>query len=360
MSDKRDRRLLLDGDPDAPLEPAGKGRQALGRDPFANVGHAEPWLDALDRLGNELDRIEHPGCGPRRRRRLEEIPDGELPEGWLGFLAEDARRRLAAISDWLPADGSTDPFGLDPEAVRRSFPFFYSLYRGWFRVRSRGHEHLPESGAAILVANHGGLLPFDGAMTVLDVMLHTDPPRLLRCLVDRFVRGIPGVRGFYARTGQVIGTRANVRSLLGRGDLVMIFPEGVAGIRKTMPRRYQLEHFHPGCVREALRAGVPIVPVAIDGPADQAPILYDVQPLARRLGLPVFPITPTFPWMGPLGLLPYPVRYDITYGPPLQLHEEHGPECAEDPERVDLLAADVRRCVQRLLDAARSRPRDQR
>lgn len=360
MSKDRDPRLLLDADPSAPLEPVKKGRRALGRDPFAPGRETAPWLQALDRLGDELTRIEQPAAGRTRGRRLDEIPDGELPEGWLAFLAEDARRRLAAASDWLPSDGSPDPFGLDPETLRRAFPFFYSLYRGWFRVRSRGHEHLPESGSAILVANHGGLLPFDGAMTVLDVMLHTDPPRLLRCLVDRFVRDLPGVRGFYARAGQVIGTRANVRSLLGRGDLVMIFPEGVAGIRKTMPRRYQLEHFHPGCVREALRAGVPIVPVAIDGPPDQAPILYDVQPLARRLGLPVFPITPTFPWLGPLGLLPYPVRYDITYGAPLRLHEEHGRESAEDPELVDRLAADVRRRVQRLLDAARSTPRDRR
>jgi 1-acyl-sn-glycerol-3-phosphate acyltransferase len=351
-----DLRLLLDADPASPIPPAAKGRRALGRDPFAGTTGEQPWLEALDRLGDEMARIERPVAGPPRRRRLEEIPDGELPEGWLAFLGEDARRRLAAAADWLSADGSPDPFGLSPEAVRGAFPFFYALYRVWFRVRSRGHENLPGAGPAILVANHGGLLPFDGAMTVIDVMLRTDPPRLVRCLVDRFVRGLPGVRSFYARTGQVVGTRANIRTLLGRGDLVMIFPEGVAGIRKTMPRRYQLERFHPGCVREALRARAPIVPVAITGPADQAPILYDVQPLARRLGLPVFPITPTFPWLGPAGLLPYPVRYRIHYGTPLRLYEQHGPEAAEDAELVSRLTADLRRRVQRLLNAARSAP----
>ena len=285
-------------------------------------------------------------------RRLHEVPDSELPEGWLGLLGDDVRRRLAAASDWLPREG--DPFGLDVDAVRATFPLFYGLYRIWFRVRSAGHAALPESGPVILAANHGGLLPFDAAMLVVDVLLHSDPPRLLRALVDRFVQDLPGVRSFYAQTGQVIGTRDNFRELLGRGDCVLVMPEGVAGIRKTLPRRYRLEHFHPGFVEESLRTRVPIVPVAIVGPEDQAPILYDAQPLARRLGLPALPITPTFPWLGPLGLLPYPVPYRIFYGEALDVHERYGPDDASDRQLVEALAGEVRQRIQRMLDRTRA------
>jgi len=355
VSDDHSIPLLLDGDPKAPVPALSGDSRALGRDPFAPADQAEPWLEALDRLRGDLSERRLPGSAsaPPEPRRLAEIPDGELPEGLLGFLDEDVRRRLAAFGDWVPADGTLDPFGLDPRTLRRALPLFLALYRAWFRVRSDGHHHIPHAGAALLVSNHGGLLPFDGAMLVTDVLLRTDPPRLLRSLVDRWVRELPGVRGFYARVGQVIGTRQNLLTLLARRDLVLVFPEGVAGIRKTLPNRYRLEHFHPGFVEEALRARVPIVPVAVSGPEDQAPILFDAQPLARRLGLPVFPITPTFPWLGPLGLLPYPVRYRIRYGEPIRFYEQHEPDAAEDRQLTLQLAAEVRRAVQHMLDSLR-------
>lgn len=241
-----------------------------------------------------------------------------------------------------------DPFGLDPAAIERVRPFFDFLYRRWFRVRSQGFEHVPEEGPAILVANHGGVLPFDAAMLIMDGLVKSNPPRILRSLVDRRVDGLPGVRGFYAAMGQVIGSRENFRTLLARGDRVLVFPEGAAGIGKSYLSRFLLERFHAGFVEEAVRAEVPIVPVALMGPESQAPVITNLRTVAHWIGLPALPITPTFPLLGPLGLIPLPVSYRIDYGPPI-LPDEFA---ARPP---DLAAAGVRDLIQDMLQDLRRR-----
>ncbi len=270
------------------------------------------------------------------------------------LIGEEEQRRLAAISHLVEGEAPFDRFGFSPEAIRNAFPWFHALYRLYFRVKSEGHEHIPAEGPALLVGNHGGLLPFDGALGVVDVLLHTDPPRLARAIVDRWAGSLPWVNVFYARVGQVIGTRENCADLLGDGQLLLVFPEGMDGVSKPITQRYRLQRFRVGFVEQALRARAPIIPVAFIGSDDQTPILYDVKPLARRLGLPVVPITPTFPWLGPLGLLPYPVSYRIVYGEPLHFHERFGPEGADDARLVRYLANQVRRSVQQLVDRSRS------
>lgn len=277
---------------------------------------AELWMQALDGLRERL----------RRQGALPELPE-ERPE--------------------LPNEDG-DPFGLDPETIERVRPFFEFLHRRWFRVRSQGFDHVPAEGPAILVANHGGVLPFDGAMLIMDGLLRGKPPRVLRALVDRWVEELPVVRPFYAAVGQVIGTRENFRALLTRGDRVLIFPEGTAGIGKSFLSRFQLERFHPGFVEEAVRARVPIVPVALMGPESQAPVITDLRNLARRIGMPTLPITPTFPLLGPLGLIPLPVRYRIHYGPPILPDEL----AARAP---GLAAAEVRDLIQGMLQDLRRR-----
>lgn len=336
----------------------------IQRDPFAESSDPDPLLERLEALRSGRGG-RAPGAAPRsptraRRRsvaaRLPRLSEVELPDrpGWIDrLLSEDEQRRLTALSHLVEGEVEYDRFGFSPEVVRRAFPFFAALYRGYFRVRSRGHEHIPSEGPALLVGNHGGLLPFDGAMAVIDVLLHTDPPRLLRSIVERWAGTLPFVNVFYSRVGQVIGTRENMADLLDDGQLLLVFPEGVEGIRKRVTQRYRLQPFHVGFVEQALRARAPIVPVAFVGSDDQAPILYDVKPLARALGLPTVPITPTFPWLGPLGLLPYPVRYTIVYGEPLCFHERFGPEAAEEARLVHYLTKQVRRTVQNLLDKSR-------
>lgn len=343
---------------------------ALGRDPFEASVDFDPFEHGLAVLGFEglrpatagskdesapREGDAEPLTAPERRAwttlprlsEIEPVDPTSVVERWLG---PEERRRLAALHHLVESELAYDRFGLSPDVLRRAFPFFYALYRLYFRVQSRGHENLPEQGPAILASNHGGLLPFDGAMLIVDMLLHTDPPRLARSVVDRWAGNLPWVSIFYARVGQVIGTRENVADLLADGQLVLVFPEGVAGIRKNVTQRNRLQAFHVGFVEEALRSGAPIVPTAVVGSDDQAPILHDFQGLARRLGLPALPITPTFPWLGPLGLLPYPVGYRIVYGEPLDFSQRFGPESAEDPRLVRYLAGQVRHRCQQLLD----------
>lgn len=367
-------RLLLDGDPSDEIGPLpDAGTPALGHDPFADALGPDPFLERVEELVPLLARAEASLLPPReeaeaapplrrlrlpRRRwaatpRLGEVELGEKAGLLDRFLSDPDRRRLAALDHLVDGEVPYDRFGFSPAAARAAFPIFLALYRWYFRVESRGHEHLPGEGPAVLAANHAGLLPFDGAMTVVDVLMRTDPPRLARAVVDRWAGSLPFVNVFFARVGQVVGTRENFSDLLDDGQLVLVFPEGMAGATKRVTERYRLQPFRPGFVEQALRARAPIVPVAIVGSDDQTPILLDLAPLARAVGLPAFPITPTFPWLGPLGLLPYPVRYRIVYGEPLRFHERFGPEAAGDTRLVQALTQQVRRAVQTLLDRSR-------
>ncbi len=348
-----------DGVPGDAIAPAAGRRRALGRDPLAEPEALAPALDAVLRRaganeagpggsGTRADRGDapRPPGAPPRLADLGPPPDPATASFGLQGLDE---RRLRAVERLVPEGRAEDDFGLSPQTVRSALPPLLWLYRNWFRVESTGHGCLPDQGAVILAANHGGLLPFDGAMTLVDLLVRCDPPRLARSLVDRFVDRLPPLARLYARLGQVVGTRERFQELLAQRQAVLVFPEGVDGIRKSIAHRYRLQGFHTGFAEEAIRSGVPIVPVAIVGAEDQAPILYDVRPLARWLGLPAAPVTPTFPWLGPLGLLPLPVRYRIRYLDPIDPGAAgSGPGAAEE------LAREVRRRIQQALD---QRPR---
>jgi 1-acyl-sn-glycerol-3-phosphate acyltransferase len=297
-------------------------------------------------------RGDAPDLGPPVPEVLLEEPEPtegmtDRIAGWL--LDADAEERVRNAAQQLGAY-PYDSLGLSARTARKALALFRVLYRYYFRVESSGHERIPEKGGAILAANHGGLLPFDATMVIVDGMLQMNPPRVVRTIVDSWAGTLPFVNVFFARVGQVIGTRDNFRELLRTGQLVLVFPEGMDGIRKRAAERYVLQHFHIGFVEESLRHRVPIIPVAIVGADDQAPILYDVKPLARLLRLPVVPITPTFPLLGPLGLLPYPVKYEIRYGEPLHFYEEYPPGAATDPHAIRYMAEQVRRRLQEMVD----------
>jgi len=295
----------------------------LGRDPFDDLAAPDLFEEQLDQL--EVRGVQKPEVRSRARRapkskataRSEERlpkPDNlarltrrrwattpplaeiELPppKGLVDrLLNPDERRILAALAHLVEGEAPYDRFGYSPEVTKTAFLLFHTLYRLYFRVRSEGHEHIPGEGPAVLAGNHGGLLPFDAAMAVVDGALHTDPPRLIRAVVDRWAGSLPWVNLFYARVGQIVGTRENFDKLLKEGQLLLVFPEGIEGMRKTIAHRYRLQEFRVGFIEHALRTRAPIVPVAFLGSDDQSPILFDIKPLARKLGIPVAPITPS-------------------------------------------------------------------
>ncbi|MBN1946264.1 MAG: acyltransferase family protein [Bradymonadales bacterium] len=238
-----------------------------------------------------------------------------------------------------------DPFGFQPGFLKYVIPFGQWLYRSYFRTQVFGIENLSD-GPVLVVANHSGQIPLDGFVIVGSAILSRTPPRLLRSMVEKWVPDLPFVSFFLARCGQVVGTPENCVLLLSRGEGILVFPEGVRGISKTFDRRYQLEEFGLGFMRLALETGTPIVPLAVIGAEEQAPSFVNARKLARLVGAPSFPITPTFPWLGLAGLFPYPVRYRLHYGTPMRFEGDPDDEDRVLKEKVEI----VRQAVQDLVN----------
>lgn len=222
---------------------------------------------------------------------------------------EQARRKIETLTLHANEYG-VDPFGMDLDyAVAAAGPLLW-LYKHYFRVRTYGLEKVPQ-GRVLLVANHSGQLPVDGAMIAVAMLAEADPPRAIRSMLERWVPTLPFVSTFFARCGQVVGTPENCIRLLEKDEAILVFPEGTKGINKLFRDRYQLAPFGQGFMRLALATGAPIVPIAVIGAEEQAPALFDAKPLARLLKMPAFPITPT------LLPIPLPARYHIYFGDPL-------------------------------------------
>lgn len=232
-----------------------------------------------------------------------------------------------------------DAFGMHPAWVGAVLALLRPLHQSWFRVTSHGISHIPSAGPAVLVANHSGMLPFDGAMLCIDVLRRMTPPRVVRPVADVFVPKLPFVSTIFARGGVVAGTRGNARALLDQGELLLIFPEGTAGIGKPFRDRYQLQRWTVGHAELALRHRAPVVPVGIVGAEEQFP--FAVRLPIHALGVPYVPISP-LPF-------PLPVHYHLRYGAPIALHERFRPEDADDPEAVRTAADIVRESVERLI-----------
>lgn len=260
----------------------------------------------------------------------------------VGLLAH-ARSLLARRGD---GEYREDEWGFDEGYAEAVHPLFEFLYEHWWRVRISGVENVPSHGRALLVANRAGsIFPFDGTMIGTGILKEHPLPRRPRMLVEEGVFELPFFGLFVRKVGGVPANPANAERLLEQEHLVTLFPEGAKGIEKPYTKRYRLEQFEGEFVETALRTGAPLVPVAVVGAEEIYPRLARSRLLARLVGSPDFPLTPTFPWFGPLGLIPLPARWRIVICRPVDL-SEYGPEDAGDTALVFDIAERVRRTIQ--------------
>ncbi len=264
-----------------------------------------------------------------------------------GALPPSLRNSVARMAARLRGDYHEDEWGFDEEFAEAAYPFFEFLYERWWRVRASGAGNVPTHGRAMLVANHAGsLFPFDAAMITGAIMREHPLPRWPRFMVLDWAFTLPFVAPFIRRVGGVPASPFNAIRILESDDLMMVFPEGAKGTGKPFSERYRLQRFgRGGFVEVALRTGSPIVPIAVVGSEEIYPMIADASAVARAIGAPFVPITPTFPWLGPLGLIPLPSRWRIEFCEPIDL-SGYPPEAAEDRRLVLELSEHVRETIQ--------------
>ena len=257
--------------------------------------------------------------------------------------SDDLRDHLPAIepertvTDW----GRSERLERLVDATLASF-----LYHYWFRCEVEGIEHVPATGGALLVSNHAGALPPDASMIAKAIQEEHPRPRKLHLTVEHWFKGIPLFSMFVAKIGGVPAHPANVQRLLyDEQQLVLVFPEGAKGTEKLYKDRYRLRRFgRGGFVEAAMRARAPIVPACVVGAEESAPVFAQVGLLKRVTGLLYFPITPTFPHFGLLGMLGYlPAKFKLRFLEPI----EFGPgDSPEDKALVQTVAQEVRARIQ--------------
>jgi 1-acyl-sn-glycerol-3-phosphate acyltransferase len=308
--------------------------------PVAAASEQPPTIaqERVERVRREADEV-----GRLLAEELSEAPSS-------GELEEQLARALAFVRRRLTGDYTVDEFGFDAELTDTVLmAMLRPLYKRWFRVEVRGIENIPDTGGALIVANHSGTVPLDSMMTM--VAVHDEHPqhRHLRMLGADLVFSTPVIGEYARKTGSTLATNADAEKLLSSGHLVGVWPEGFKGVGKHFSERYKLQRFgRGGFVSAALRTRTPIVPCAIVGAEEIYPIIGSMPTLARLLGVPYVPITPTFPWLGPLGMVPLPTKWLIEFGEPVPT-DDHGDGAAEDPMLVFDITDQVRETIQQTL-----------
>ncbi len=291
----------------------------------------------------------------------EREPSGGIPVGdWVQAISSAAmevfgdrwEHRLAEFLAFLrrrvTGDFEVDEYGFDPEVTER---FLLSAIRPiaqkWFRVEIRGAENIPAEGSALVVSNHSGTIPMDGLMTM--VSIHDTTGRNLRPLGADLVFRLPLIGEMARKGGATLACNEDAQRMLSGGELVGVWPEGFKGIGKPYSDRYKLQRFgRGGFVSAAIRTGVPIVPCSVVGAEEIYPLVGNIPSLARLLGMPYIPITPFFPWLGPLGLVPLPSKWLIEFGEPIRT-DSYDEGAADDPMLVFNVTDQVRETIQQTL-----------
>jgi 1-acyl-sn-glycerol-3-phosphate acyltransferase len=285
---------------------------------------------------------------------------GISPSEWLAALQSAAAqvlgdewepqlaRFLAFLRRRMTGDYEVDEYGFDPEVAERILlATLRPIAEKWFRVEVRGVENLPAEGGALVVSNHSGTLPMDGLMTMLSI--HDQTGRFLRPLGADLVFRLPIVSSLARKGGATLACNEDAERMLAGGELVGVWPEGFKGIGKPFGDRYKLQRFgRGGFVAAALRTGVPIVPLSVVGAEEIYPLVGNLPSLARLLGVPYIPVTPFFPWLGPLGLVPLPSKWLLEFGEPIRT-DEYDDGAADDPMLVFNVTDQVRETIQQSL-----------
>jgi 1-acyl-sn-glycerol-3-phosphate acyltransferase len=267
----------------------------------------------------------------------------------LSLFPSEVREALDRALQRAAGEYSEDDWGFDEEFATALRPLLDFLYDRWWRVETEGVANVPAAGRAMLVANHAGILPWDGTMISLAIQREHPQPRYPRFLVLDWAFTLPFVSVAMRKVGGVVASPYNASRLLDEDKLVAVFPEGAKGAGKDFSERYRLQRFgRGGFVEIALRAGAPIVPVAVVGSEEIYPKVGESRLMARALGAPYFPITPTFPLLGPLGTIPLPSKWRIAFGEPIRT-DTFGEDAAEDRTLVFELSERVRDEIQRMV-----------
>jgi 1-acyl-sn-glycerol-3-phosphate acyltransferase len=256
------------------------------------------------------------------------------------FLVSPDLMQRARETNFEDEGHGFDRFGLHPDGVAVGLAVTRWLYENWFRVSSHGIENLPREGAVVLAANHSGMIPLDAFMVWADIVRQGPPGRVPRVVTDHFVPALPVFNLLFSRAGAIGGSRGNFHELLSRDEMVLVYPEGVAGVGKDFRDRYELQDWRPGHAELAIQHQAAIVPMAVIGAEEQLPQLAKLP--IRAFGTPYLPV-PATPF-------PLPVHYHLWYGEPIDVARRFDSEQCRDPEVVRELAAEVKAAVAGLIE----------
>lgn len=247
----------------------------------------------------------------------EDIFDIETWKGAWFLFHYSVQYQLDIFKRRFTGEYEPDAWGMDAEFMETVKPLLNFLYRFYWRIQVQGLAHIPDYSRALLAANHAGALPFDSLMIGTAVANDHPSQRTVRYLHDSSLSSLPFLSSFFTRMGHTSAHEANGLRLLQADELVGIFPEGIHGLTKPYTERYNLIGFKPTFAKMALATGAPIVPTAVVGSEETTISLFNADWVAKALGLSAFPVSATFPWLGLLGLVPFPTQWQIAFGEPI-------------------------------------------
>ncbi len=325
---------------------AGNGNSVLSADGPPDEGKTP----SFELTEVEVTRQEEKGFTKKIQKMVtEDLMDPDTWKGIWYMLNYSLESQSDFVRRRMSGEYETDEWGLDQEVLDTVKPFFDFLHKIYWRVETTGLENIPESGRAMLVSNHSGQLPWDGAMVGLSVYNSHPAHRLVRTLYATWFPTLPFFSALFTKLGQALATEDNGIRLLEQDELVAVFPEGYKGVGKLYKDRYRLARFgRGGFIRMALKTQAPIIPVSVVGAEETYISLAKSPMLAKLVGFPYVPISPTFPWLGLLGFVPLPTKWYIDFGDPIPM-DVYGSSAEDNLVLVSQLTDQVRNIVQDMI-----------